>query len=178
LAGPVFAAAVILPKDFYHVDLDDSKKIKKATRIELKKYIEKEAIAFSVAKMDSPQIDHYNILWASIRTMHLALDQLSFLPEHIIVDGNKFLPYKNISYECMVKGDGKYASIAAASILAKTYRDAYMEELHEIFPYYQWGKNKGYPTKDHRGAIILHGPCDFHRKSFQLYPTPEQLKIF
>lgn len=178
LAGPVFAAAVILPKSFFHAELDDSKKLNEATKNKLRTYIENEALAFSVAMMDAKDIDCFNILWASIRTMHLALDELKMTPEYILVDGNKFMPYKNISYECMIKGDSKYASIAAASILAKTYRDDFMNEIHHKYPQYHWKKNKGYPTKDHRDAIQLYGPCEFHRMSFQLYPKPTQLKIF
>lgn len=178
LAGPVFASAVILPMDFYHPDLNDSKKLDEATRYVLREFIESHAVAYAVAKLDAPDIDKYNILWASVRTMHLALDQLSSPPEHILVDGNKFIPYHDIPHDCIVKGDGKYSAIAAASILAKTYRDDYMVELHSLFPSYHWDKNKGYPTSVHREAILTHGPNEYHRKSFRLYPKTEQLKIF
>ncbi len=178
LAGPVFAAAVILPPDFDHLDLDDSKKLSESQRNALREIIEKEALAYAVAKMDAPDIDKYNILWASVRTMHKALDKLKIRPAHIIVDGNKFIPYKNVTFECIIKGDGKYASIAAASILAKTYRDEYMENLNKKHPQYHWQKNKGYPTQVHRRAIIEHGITKYHRKSFQLLPPSEQLSLF
>ncbi len=178
LAGPVFAAAVILPVDFYHPELNDSKKLSEKQRFVLRDIIKKEAIAYAVAKLDPMDIDKYNILWASVRSMHKALDKLKVRPEHIIVDGNKFIPYKKITHECIVKGDGKYTSIAAASILAKTYRDDFMAKMHKSFPHYGWDQNKGYPTKIHRSAIVAHGPCEHHRKSFQLYPPPEQLEIF
>jgi ribonuclease HII len=178
LAGPVFAAAVILPPDFIHPDLDDSKKLSESQRNSLREVIEKEALAFAVAKMDAPDIDKYNILWASVRTMHKALDKLKIRPQHIIIDGNKFIPYKKIPFECIVKGDSKYASIAASSILAKTYRDEYMIKLHKKYPYYQWQNNKGYPTQTHRDAIITHGITKYHRKSFQLLPSGEQLSLF
>jgi len=178
LAGPVFAAAVILPPDFEILDLDDSKKLSENQRNALRETIEKEALAYSVAKMDAPDIDKYNILWASVRTMHKALDKLKIKPKQIIVDGNKFMPYKDIAFECIIKGDGKYASIAAASILAKTYRDEYMENLHKKYPQYLWQKNKGYPTQAHRDAIMEHGITKYHRKSFQLFPPSEQLSLF
>jgi ribonuclease HII len=178
LAGPVFAAAVILPPDFIHPDLDDSKKLSESQRNSLREVIEKEALAFAVAKMDAPDIDKYNILWASVRTMHKALDKLKISPQQIIVDGNKFIPYKKIPFECVIKGDSKYASIAASSILAKTYRDEYMIKLHKKYPYYQWQNNKGYPTQTHRDAIITHGITKYHRKSFQLLPSGEQLSLF
>jgi ribonuclease HII len=178
LAGPVFAAAVILPQEFQHADLDDSKKLSEAQRNALRYIIEKEAISFAVAMMDAPDIDKYNILWASVRTMHKALDKLHIRPQHIIVDGNKFLPYKKIPFDTIIKGDGKYLSIAAASILAKTYRDEYMEKLHEKHPHYHWQSNKGYPTQTHRDAILAHGITKYHRKSFQLLPPAEQLSLF
>ncbi len=177
LAGPVFAAAVILPPDFYHSDLNDSKQLSEKKRDELRNVIENESIAYAVSKMDAPEIDRYNILWASVRTMHKALDKLKPRPEFILVDGNKFLPYKKISHTCIVKGDSKYTSIAAASILAKTYRDEYMQKLHKKFPAYQWNVNKGYPTEVHRNAIVEYGPCDYHRMTFRLYPEPLQLKL-
>jgi ribonuclease HII len=178
LAGPVFAAAVILPSGFYHPDLNDSKQINEKTRYFLRDVIEKEAVDFAIAKLDAPAIDKYNILWASIRTMHKALDKLKTPPNHIIVDGNKFMPYKKISFDCIIKGDSLYASIAAASILAKTYRDEYMKNLHKRFPYYHWDANKGYPTVQHRKAILEHGISKYHRKSFQLLPITEQLSLF
>lgn len=178
LAGPVFAAAVILPDDFYHEDLNDSKQISEKKRNELRIIIEKEAISFAVCRIDAPEIDRYNILWASVRTMHKALDKLKVRPGHIIVDGNRFLPYKKIPHECIVQGDAKYTTIAAASILAKTHRDEYMQKLHKKLPVYQWSLNKGYPTEVHRTAIQIHGISEFHRKSFQLLPPTVQLKLF
>ena len=178
LAGPVFAAAVILPPDFYHIDLNDSKKLSENQRIVLRQIIEKEAVAYAVSKMGAPDIDKYNILWASVRTMHKALDKLKIRPKHIIIDGNKFLPYRKINHDCIIKGDGIYMSIAAASILAKTYRDEYMVKLHKKHPQYQWESNKGYPTQVHRDAIITHGITQYHRKSFQLLPHAEQLRLF
>ncbi|MBC7884249.1 MAG: ribonuclease HII [Saprospiraceae bacterium] len=178
LAGPVFAAVVIFPENFYHSDLNDSKKLSAIQRYKLREVIESSSLAFAVAKMDAGEIDQYNILWASIRTMHKAIDQLSLRPQHIIVDGNKFLPYPQVSHDCIIGGDGLYASIAAASILAKTYRDDFMQNIHQKYPHYQWERNKGYPTKDHRKAIIEFGPCIYHRKSFRLYPPDEQLALF
>ena len=169
LAGPVVAAAVILPKDFYHPLLNDSKQISEKSRNILRPIIEKEAIAWAVAEVSSEEIDSTNILKASIAAMHRALDKLSITPEHIIVDGNKFYPYhKNIPHTCFVKGDGRFASIAAASILAKTYRDEYMRKAGEKFPNYAWDKNMGYPTKEHREAIAKYGPTPLHRMSFKL----------
>ncbi|MGB4840162.1 MAG: ribonuclease HII [Saprospiraceae bacterium] len=173
LAGPVFAAAVILPADFFHPELNDSKQISEIKRNHLRSVIEKEAISYAVARMDAPDIDKFNILWASVRTMHKALNKLKIVPDHIIVDGNKFLPYKKIPFDCIIKGDGIYNSIAAASILAKTYRDEFMTKLHQKIPQYQWDCNKGYPTQSHREAIVQHGPTQYHRKSFQLYPLPK-----
>jgi ribonuclease HII len=178
LAGPVFAAAVILPPDFEILDLDDSKKLSESQRNALRDTIEKEALAYAVAKMDAPDIDKYNILWASVRTMHKALDKLEMKPQHIIVDGNKFMPYKKIMHECIIQGDGKYASIAAASILAKTYRDEYMMNLHKKHPQYHWQNNKGYPTQAHRDAIMEHGITKYHRKTFQLLLPAQQLSLF
>ena len=140
--------------------------------------IESSAVAFAVAKMDAADIDKYNILWASVRTMHKALNKLKFKPKHIIVDGNKFIPYKKINHDCIVGGDGKYLSIAAASILAKTYRDEFMIKIHKKHPQYHWDQNKGYPTTKHREAIVQIGPCDYHRKSFQLSPPAKQLELF
>ena len=178
LAGPVFAAAVILPEDFSHGDLNDSKQLNECQRNNLRTIIEQEALAFAVASMEPAEIDIYNILWASIRTMHRALDQLVLRPNHIIVDGNKFLPYRDIPYDCIVKGDGRYKSIAAASVLAKTYRDAFMESVSKEFPDYQWSKNKGYPTAAHRKAIAKHGITPYHRMSFRLLPEDNQLSLF
>lgn len=168
LAGPVFAAAVILPEGFSNELLNDSKQLTEKQRNQLRPIIEKEALAWAVATMDNDEIDEINILNASIAAMHKALDQLSVRPEHIIVDGNRFKKYQNIDHLCIVKGDGKYMSIAAASILAKTHRDEYMEKLHEQFPVYNWKQNKGYPTQEHRNKIKQYGITDFHRKSFNL----------
>ncbi len=175
LAGPVFAAAVILPEDFSSEMLNDSKKMTEKQRYELRPIIEKEAIAWAVAMYNNQEIDVVNILNASIFSMHLALDQLSTIPDHIIVDGNRFKPYKNISHTTVIKGDGKYLSIAAASVLAKTYRDDYMLALHEKYPEYGWSQNKGYPTAFHRAAIVKHGITPFHRLSFKL--TEPQLVL-
>ncbi|MDX1684392.1 MAG: ribonuclease HII [Saprospiraceae bacterium] len=175
LAGPVTAAAVILPEDFYHDELDDSKKLSEDKRNELRKVIETHALHFAVAHLSPEEIDEHNILKASFLAMHKALDGLGAPMEMILVDGNRFIPYKNIPYKCMIKGDGRYLSIAAASILAKTYRDEYMCQIHDQFPEYGWIRNKGYPTKVHREAIMRSGPTPFHRKSFRLYP---QLELF
>ena len=174
-AGPVFAAAVILPKDFYHPLLNDSKKLTEKSRDLLRPIIEKEAIAFGVAMIDNHEIDQINILQASYKAMHLAIDQLKKKPELLLIDGNRFKPYKKINHQCIVKGDGKFSSIAAASILAKTYRDAYMQNIHLEFPNYHWTKNKGYGTSDHRKAIETFGLCKYHRKSFNILPN--QLKL-
>lgn len=168
-AGPVFAAAVILPKKIYHPLLNDSKQVKEKDRNELRLFIEKKAIAFAVAKVDNDEIDRINILKASIKAMHLAIDQLKKVPELLIIDGNRFTTYQNIPHHCIIKGDGKYASIAAASILAKTYRDAYMLNLHQSFPMYSWDKNKGYGTLIHRNAIAEFGITKYHRKSFNIF---------
>jgi len=175
LAGPVTAAAVILPKDFESSILNDSKMLNLKNRKLLKSQIKKEAITYGVAHIFMEKIDEINILNASISAMHRALQMLKFNPDHIIVDGNRFKPYQNISHECIIKGDGKYMSIAAASILAKTYRDEFMEKIDEEFPMYNWKKNKGYPTKEHRAAIEKYGITKYHRKSFKL--LPDQLKI-
>ncbi len=175
-AGPVFAAAVILPKDFYHPLLNDSKQLKEKDRELLRPIIEQEAISFGVASIDNEEIDQINILKASFKAMHLALDQLSLPPGLLLIDGNRFIPYQNIPHQCFVEGDGKYASIAAASILAKTYRDAYMLQLHNEFPQYGWQKNKGYGTVQHRKALEEFGICKYHRRSFRL--LPEQLNLF
>ena len=167
-AGPVFAAAVILPKDFFHPLLNDSKQLKARERNELRLVIEKEAISYAVASLDEGVIDQINILNASIKSMHLALEQLSIVPELLLIDGNRFIPFNFVPHQCIIKGDGKYASIAAASILAKTYRDEYMLKLHEEFPQYGWSNNKGYGTLTHRKAIEEYGLCKYHRKSFNI----------
>lgn len=168
-AGPVFAAAVILPREFHHPLLNDSKLLKPAERDQLRPVIEQEALAYGVGLVDTEEIDTINILQASIKAMHLAISQLSVIPSLLLIDGNYFVPHPNIPHRCVVKGDSTYASIAAASILAKTYRDAYMQQLHLEFPYYSWHANKGYGTKAHRSAIAANGICKHHRKSFQLF---------
>ncbi|WP_410007002.1 ribonuclease HII [Aequorivita nionensis] len=175
LAGPVTAAAVILPDNFKHPFLTDSKQLSEKKRMELKDIIEKEAICFKVIHIMMEEIDKINILNASILGMHRAIEGLSSTPEFIAIDGNRFKPFGKIPFECVVKGDGKFMHIAAASILAKTYRDEYMMALHNDFPQYNWKQNKGYPTKEHREAIRNHGATVFHRKSFKL--LPEQLKL-
>ncbi len=168
LAGPVFAAAVILPKNVNIIGLDDSKKLSEKQRYNLREEIIKTAICYAVSEVDNNEIDKINILWASVLAMQKSLDKLTIVPQHIIVDGNKFKPYKNIPYTCVVKGDGKYQSIAAASVLAKTYRDDYMIELHKQFPEYNWLNNKGYPTVKHAKAIKEFGLTLYHRKTFHL----------
>ncbi len=174
-AGPVFAAAVILPVGFFHPLLNDSKQVKAPVRYELRSYIEEKALAWAVASVTAEEIDRINILQASYRAMHLALDQLGLRPGFLVVDGNRFPSYSKIPHTCIVQGDGKYASIAAASILAKTYRDDYMSELHQQFPHYNWKQNKGYGTSEHRAAIEEHGLCCFHRRSFQIQPNQQVL---
>jgi ribonuclease HII len=174
LAGPVFAAAVILPIDFEHPLLNDSKQMKPEDREEVKRFIKKKAIAWAVAQSSTEEIDTINILQASFLAMHRSLQQLKFRPEHILVDGNLFRKYENIQHTCIVEGDAIYASIAAASVLAKTYRDAYMRKLHREFPVYNWKKNKGYGTAFHREAIQNHGICMHHRKSFSLFGSMQQ----
>lgn len=168
LAGPVFAAAVILPADFQNEILNDSKQLTEKQRYLLRPVIEEQALAWAVGIVSAQEIDKINILNASILAMHRALSQLTIPPQHIIVDGNRFKPYEKVPYQCVVKGDGKYMSIAAASILAKTYRDDYMNSISADYPMYQWNKNKGYPTKAHRSAIKEYGPCEHHRMSFTL----------
>jgi len=170
-AGPVFAAAVILPKDFRHPLLNDSKQLNEKQRDLLRPLIEKESIAFGVGQIDQKEIDRINILQASFRAMHLSIEQLAVTPEILLVDGNRFKAYPFIPHQCIVKGDGKIASIAAASILAKTYRDAYMKKIHTAFPQYGWDKNKGYGTQVHRDAIERLGLCIHHRKSFKILPA-------
>jgi len=177
LSGPVVAAAVILPKNFKHNLLNDSKKLSEKQRKLLLPVIEKEALAFGVAFVDQHEIDKINILQASITAMHRAIDKLEIVPEFIIVDGNKFKPYKTVDSQTIIKGDGKYLSIAAASVLAKTYRDLYMEKIHKNFPQYNWKQNKGYPTKQHRQVIREIGSCVHHRQTFRLLPD-EQLDLF
>lgn len=178
LAGPVVAAAVILHEDWNHPILNDSKKMTHAQRIELRKIIEKEAISYSVAFVDHKEIDKINILNASFKAMHKAVDKLDKKPQHLLIDGNRFNAHETISHTCIIKGDGKYTSIAAASVLAKTYRDDYMETLHEKYPYYSWLTNKGYPTIAHRKAIIERGTTPYHRKTFRLLPLPKQGSLF
>lgn len=168
LAGSVFAAAVILPEDYVNEGLNDSKKLTPMRRYELRDEIERDALAWAVGVVTPEEIDKINILNASILAMHRALDQLEVRPEAIIVDGNRFKPYRFIPYNTVVKGDGKYLSIAAASILAKTYRDDYMDSLVREYPQYAWDVNKGYPTKAHREAIAKYGITPYHRKSFRL----------
>jgi ribonuclease HII len=176
-AGPVFAAAVILPKGFYHPLLNDSKKLSIKQRELLQPVIEKEAIAFAVAAVDHSEIDRINILQASFKAMHLAINQLIVTPQFLLIDGNRFKKYDGIEHQCIIKGDGKYASIAAASILAKTHRDAYMLELHRQFPQYGWDKNMGYGTAIHRNAIQQHGLTPYHRKSFNIVPKSYQTAL-
>jgi ribonuclease HII len=168
LAGPVFAAAVILPKDFFHPLLNDSKQLTEKERNDLRPLIEQQAIAYAVASLCNKKIDKLNILQASLKSMHLAIKNLSIQPQHLLIDGNRFKKYKKLPHLCVVQGDGIYAPIAAASILAKTYRDEYMTELHKKFPQYNWMQNKGYGTKEHQLALDKHGPCRYHRTSFRL----------
>ena len=169
-AGPVYAAAVILPKDFHHPLLNDSKQLSEQQRDLLRPVIEKESIAYAVTAVDNNEIDKINILQASFAAMHRSLDKLNLQPELLLVDGNRFKPYKTIQHECIVKGDGKYTAIAAASILAKTYRDEHMQQLHKEFPEYGWDRNKGYGTAIHRNAIFSLGLCKYHRRSFSIQP--------
>lgn len=176
LAGPVVAGAVILPADFRHELLNDSKKLTEKQRQKLRPIIEEEALAWAVAFVNHDEIDQINILNASFLAMHRAVEQLKQKPEHLLIDGNRFKPYDGIEHTCVVKGDGKYLPIAAASILAKTHRDEYMEKMHEQYPQYVWMKNKGYPTKAHRAAIKEYGVSPIHRTSFRL--LDEQLSLF
>ena len=170
-AGPVYAAAVILPADFHHPLLNDSKQLNEKQRDHLRPLIEKESISFGVADISNTEIDSINILQATYKAMHNAIDQLNPVPELLLVDGNRFRPYKNIRHVCMVKGDGRFASIAAASILAKTYRDEKMYALHKEFPQYAWNNNKGYGTAAHREAIAAYGLTEYHRRSFNILPV-------
>jgi ribonuclease HII len=175
-AGPVFAAAVILPKDFFHPLLNDSKQVNEEDRNILRPIIEQNALAYAVGSIDNDEIDKINILRASFKAMHAAIDQLKIKPELLLVDGNRFASYKKIKHQCIIKGDSIYASIAAASILAKTYRDEYMYNIHQEFPQYQWSNNKGYGTLQHREAIEQLGLCKYHRKSFNI--LPKQIDLF
>lgn len=168
LAGPVVAAAVILPKGFALAALNDSKQLSASKRLQLRYIIERDALAWAVASVSPADIDQINILQASFLAMHQAIAQLSIEPQHLLIDGNRFKPYRDIPHRCIVQGDAKYAAIAAASILAKTHRDAYMTQLHEQYPAYNWQRNKGYPTAEHRQAIALHGTTPQHRLSFAL----------
>jgi ribonuclease HII len=177
-AGPVFAAAVILPAGFFHPLLNDSKQVPAPVREELRAYIEKEAIDYSVARVDQEEIDRINILKASFKAMHLAIGDLTTRPSFLLIDGNRFTAYEKIPHLCIIKGDALFASIAAASILAKTYRDAYMRQLHEEFPQYHWKNNKGYGTPAHREAISAFGLCKYHRKSFRIDPRPADMFPF
>ncbi len=175
-AGPVVAAAVILPADFFHPLLNDSKQLKAEERELLRPIIEKESISWSVAMIDNDIIDSINILQATYRAMHECIQQLSYRPQQLLIDGNRFKPYEGIPHTCIIKGDGLYTSIAAASVLAKTHRDAYMRRLHDDFPHYDWINNKGYGTLHHRNAIEEHGLCCFHRKSFNILSS--QIPLF
>ena len=174
-AGPVFAAAVILPKRFHHPLLNDSKQVDPASRLLLRDYIEENAAAFAVGAVSVEEIDQINILKASFLAMHRAIDQLKKRPKLLLIDGNRFVTYPGVPHKCIVKGDATYASIAAASILAKTYRDEYMQSLHLSYPQYDWLNNKGYGTKAHRDAIALHGLTTHHRKSFNILPKEQTL---
>jgi ribonuclease HII len=175
LAGPVVAAAVILPRNYKHPVLNDSKKLSAKQRFQIREEILEAAIAWNVAFINNEEIDEMNILRASIKAMHIALDGLKKTPQFLLIDGNRFYPYKNIDYKTIIKGDGIYFSIAAASVLAKTARDEYMDKLHEEYPEFGWNKNKGYPTGFHRKAIMKFGITPYHRKSFTLFDS--QLKL-
>lgn len=175
LAGPVFAAAVILPANFKNDLLNDSKKLTEKQRYQLRPIIEEQALAWAVEMVTNQEIDEINILNASFLAMHKAVQKLKVIPEHLLIDGNRFRPRTKIPFTCMVKGDGRFYSIAAASVLAKTYRDDFMLNLHKDFPLYDWHKNKGYPTKKHRAAIKEHGVTPYHRMSFRL--LDEQLEL-
>lgn len=174
-AGPVFAAAVVLPPDFYHEKLNDSKQVAEKDRDILREIIEKEALYYGVGRVEAAEIDVINILKASFKAMHLAIDQLKEVPALLLIDGNRFTPYKRVAHKCIIKGDGIYANIAAASILAKTYRDAYMRQIHREYPHYDWASNKGYGTLHHREAIKIHGLCEHHRQSFNIMPEIQSL---
>jgi ribonuclease HII len=176
LAGPVVAASVILPADYFHPLLNDSKQLTEKERETLKLEIEKEAVSYAVGVVDNHRIDEINILNASYQAMHQAIDQLLCCPEFLLIDGNRYKPHNDTPFECLIKGDGRFFSIAAASVLAKTYRDDFMRTLHKEFPVYGWDQNKGYPTVRHRDAIREHGVTSYHRMSFQLLSP--QLTIF
>lgn len=177
LAGPVTAAAVILPEGFFHPVLNDSKKLSAAQREALAPIIRKEALAWAVAHVEPATIDRINILNASIEAMHRCLKQLDPVPRAIAVDGNRFKPLGDIPFQCLIKGDGRFLNIAAASVLAKTDRDHYMARLHQQFPQYGWDRNKGYPTNEHREALVRYGPTPHHRKSFRLLPEPLKIQF-
>lgn len=175
LAGPVFAAAVILPRDFFHPLLNDSKQVTEKHRNQLRRIIEVEAIDYAVASIDNNEIDRINILKASFKAMHAALDKLTVKPQILLIDGNRFARYKKIPHHCIIKGDARFSSIAAASILAKTCRDEYMLTLHKEFPHYAWQSNKGYGTAEHRHSLEQYGLCKYHRRSFRLLPEKAEL---
>ncbi len=177
LAGAVYAASVILPTDFVCEELNDSKQLSEKQRYRLREIIEKEALSWAVGIVSPDEIDEINILNASFLAMHRAVEQLRIKPEYLLIDGNRFKPYPDIPHSCVIKGDGKYLSIAAASILAKTYRDDYMLKLHQEYDYYAWDRNKGYSTPKHREGIEKFGSCPYHRKSFTLLPQDRQLSI-
>ncbi len=177
LAGPVYAAAVILPPDFQCDLLNDSKKLSEKQRYQLRPIIEEQALAFAVGVVSNQEVDEINVLKASFLAMHRAVEQLKLKPEHLLIDGNRFQPFPGIAHDCIIKGDGKLLPIAAASILAKTYRDDYMNQIDQDFPHYQWRKNKGYPTKAHRSAIQEHGPSKHHRMSFRLLDKQLALEL-
>jgi ribonuclease HII len=176
-AGPVFAAAVILPKDFFHPLLNDSKQLSEKERDLLRPVIEKESISYAVGSVCNNEIDIINILQASFKAMHIALDNLKKTPQYILVDGNRFKSYKEIKHKCFIKGDGIYAAIAAASVLAKTYRDEYMQQLHREYEHYGWQENKGYGTAEHRKAIDEIGLCKYHRKSFNILSPQMKMSL-
>lgn len=177
LAGPVYAASVILTKKYKNKWLDDSKKLSDKDRYELRPEIEENALSWAIGKVDHAEIDEINILNASFLAMHRAIERLKQKPELLLIDGNRFKAYKNIPHNCIIKGDGKYLSIAAASILAKTYRDDYMKEMADLYPGYGWESNMGYPTKKHREGIIKHGLTPIHRLTFQLLPSQLELEL-
>jgi ribonuclease HII len=174
-AGPVFAAAVVLPEEFFHPKLNDSKQVAEPDRYLLRTFIESHALDYAVAMVETEEIDRINILRASFKAMHLALDQLKIRPGFLLIDGNRFVSYHKIPHQCVVEGDALFASIAAASILAKTYRDDWMRLLHLEFPHYDWHHNKGYGTKKHRNAIETFGLCKYHRRSFNILPVQTDL---
>lgn len=177
LAGPVFAAAVILPDKFECKELNDSKQLSEKKRYELRTFIESNALAYGVAMVDNKEIDEINILNASFLAMHRAIEKLNITPQSLLIDGNRFKAYKEIPHHCIIKGDGKYLPIAAASILAKTYRDDFMLNIHQQYPHYKWDKNKGYPSQAHRKAIKEYGVTEYHRLSYKLLPEQLSLKF-